>query len=206
MKLPDEPYDLDAEIAKYGGRVSLQRTPVGHQIEVATRATADPTTPSPYDLDAEIAKYGGQSSPRPAPLAALDQVDPSLRSEVEAFAGILGASVDLVVPRGVPDPRLAGGMSRPRWERRRLDRLFREGRVTMEQARDRDEKEKAERATWLEQQRQVQHGWAKWMRWRSTARADAEEYRREHEDGRIDWFLELAAQRTRLGGRAARRK
>ena len=115
MKLPDEPYDLDAEIAKYGGRVSLQRTPVGHQIEVATRATADPTTPSPYDLDAEIAKYGGQSSPRPAPLAALDQVDPSLRSEVEAFAGILGASVDLVVPRGVPDPRLAGGMSRPRW-------------------------------------------------------------------------------------------
>ena len=140
MKLPDEPYDLDAEIAKYGGRVSPQRAPVGHPIEAATWADADPpaTAQAPYDLDAEFAKYGGQRSQLPAvrqakadPLTALDQVDPSLRPEIEAFVGILGASVELVVPRGAPDPRMAGGMSWPRWERCRLDRLFREGRVTM---------------------------------------------------------------------------
>jgi hypothetical protein len=47
----------------------------------------------------------------------------------------------------------------------------------------------------------VAHGWAKWMRWRAWSPADAEEYRREHEDGRNDWLLELAARRTPLGKR-----
>ena len=96
-------------------------------------------------------------------------------------------------------------MSWHRWVRRRLERLFRDGRVTMEQARDREENEKAERAIWLEQQRQVQHAWRKWTRWRSTAPAEAEEYRREREDGQITWLLELAAQRTPLGRTVAKK-
>jgi hypothetical protein len=195
MKLLDE-YDLDAEIAKYGGRLCPRNPRLDRQIEAVDPASA------PFDLDAEIAKYGGQTSPQGTagdPFTALRQSDPSLCKQAEAFANTLDASVDIVVPRGARDPRMAGGMSWARWARRRLEEAFRTGHVTMAQAEARQEMAKAERAAWLKQWRKVQRGWARWMRWWFKAPADAEEYRDQHEDGRIDWLLDLAAQRTPLG-------
>jgi hypothetical protein len=43
-------------------------------------------------------------------LEGLRKSDPSLCQQVEAFAKVLGASVDMVVPRGAPDPLIVGGM------------------------------------------------------------------------------------------------
>jgi hypothetical protein len=99
------------------------------------------------------------------PPTGLRESDPSLCEQVEAFANVLGASVDLVVPRGAPDPRMAGSMSLPAWERRRLEKVFRAGRITMTEAHARDEKKTAESSAWLKHWRQVQRGWAKWLRW-----------------------------------------
>jgi hypothetical protein len=96
-------------------------------------------------------------------------------------------------------------MTLPQWERRRLDHVFRAGYAMMSETPE-GEKVKEERVAWRDRWRQVQHGWAKWSRWLRRAPADAEEYRREHEDGRIDWLLELAAQRTPLGRRAGGKK
>jgi hypothetical protein len=59
MKSPDHTYNLDAEIAKYGGHVFLRTSPLG-----AADTVAPTVAPVPFDLDAEIAKYGGHVSPR----------------------------------------------------------------------------------------------------------------------------------------------
>jgi hypothetical protein len=75
------------------------------------------------------------------------------------------------------------------------------GRITTAEARAQEAEKKAERAAWLEKWRKVQRGWAKWMNWRQNAPAEAEQYRRQHEDGRIDWLLEVAARRMPLGKR-----
>jgi hypothetical protein len=131
VKTPDDGYDLDAEIAQYGGCAAPRMSPVAQQIEAADKK-APVATPVPFDLDAEIAKYGGHPSvERPGratagdPLAALRESDPSFCQQVEAFVNLLGASVDIVIPQGAPDPRLAGGLFWPRWERRRLEQVFR---------------------------------------------------------------------------------
>jgi hypothetical protein len=129
------------------------------------------------------------------PLTGLLKSDPSLCQQVEAFVNVLGASVDMVVPRGVPDRRMADGMSWPKWERRRLEQVVRTGRITMAEARAREEKERAENSTWREHWRKVARGWAKWMRWYAVSPRDAEKFRREHEDGQVYWLLELAARR-----------
>jgi hypothetical protein len=207
MKLPDEPFDLDAEIARFGGRLILRMSPVDQTIEGPD--PVEPAAPT-LDLDAEIARFGGQVIPQPAtsatlegPLAILRRSDASACQEAESFAKILGASVDMVVPRGVPDPRIPIGMSWPRWEARRLEQVFRNGRVTMAEADAQQEKGNAESAAWRDRWRRVQHGWAKWWSWHLRAPADADEYRREHEDGQIGWLLELGAPRTPSGGKSA---
>jgi hypothetical protein len=69
----------------------------------------------------------------------------------------------------------------------------------------RAEMEKAERAAWLKKWRKVQRGWARWVRWWRQAPAEAEEYKRQREDGNVEWLLELAERRTPLGKQSAKR-
>jgi hypothetical protein len=211
VKLPEETYDLDTEITKYGGRAFRQAATADRRIEGANPATPQ-LSPARRDLDSEIAKWGGRSAVKlPAhamtddPLAALRQSDPLFCQQVEAFGNAVGASLDLVVPRGTPDPRMANGVPWPQWERRRLGQIFNMGRTTIAEMRSREEKGKAERAAWQKQWRTVQHGWAKWMHWWLTSPAEAEEYRGKHEDGTIDWLLDLAAQRALLRKRRTKR-
>jgi hypothetical protein len=100
---------------------------------------------------------------------------------------------------------MADGMSWPTWERRRLERVFRTGRITMAEARAREEKERAESSAWLEHWRKVARGWAKWMRWYAVSPGDAEKFRREHEDGQVNWLLELAARRVPMRRSASKK-
>jgi hypothetical protein len=222
MKMANEPYDLDTEITKYGGQTCPQVIPVSHRSETAARVVSDPPVASsdPYDLDAEIAKYSGQVQPRRAvqsttknPLDALDEVDCSLRPSVEAFANMVGGSIDMVIPRGASDPRMHGALPWSVWQRRRLDRIFAAGRLTALQARRREEDEKAERAAWMERQRVVQHGWAKWMRWRRQSPQMADDYRRQHQDvngGDEAWLIQFESARgpcaVRSGGKSRKSK
>ena len=170
-----------------------------------------------YDLDTEIAKYGGHmSAGRSArgtardPLAALRQSDPSSCAQVEAFAKVLGASVDMLVSRGAPDPGMVGCMSYPRWERRRLDQIFRAGRITPAEARAHEEEKKAERVAWLEEWRTIQDRWAKWLYWRRQFPQEADDYRRQRQDadgGDRAWLLELLrVSRTRRATRSRKDK
>jgi hypothetical protein len=139
------------------------------------------------------------------PLNALRKSDPSLCQQVEAFANVFNASICMVVPRGATDPRMAGSMPWPTWERRRLEQVFRTGRITMAEAHAREEKERAESSAWLEHWRKVARGWGKWMRWYAVSPRDAEKFRREHEDGQVTWLLELAARRIPMSCRALKK-
>ena len=146
----------------------------------------------------------------------LERVPGEVRSLVTSFAETLGATVTHVVPRGTPDPVFPRGAAHDwdAWRRQRDDRIFarageaRGSKSFYERMRETEEEEKRERLRrkdWLDRQRRIARGWAKWAGWRAVAAADAEGFRMEHEDGRIDWLLELAARRTPLGGRAARK-
>jgi hypothetical protein len=146
----------------------------------------------------------------------LERVPGEVRSLVTSFAEILGATVTHVVPRGAPDPVFPRGAAHgwDAWRRQRDDRIFaraREasrGKSFYERLRETEEEEKRERLRrkeWLDRQRRIAHGWAKWAGWRAVAPADAERFRMEHEDGRIDWLVDLAARRAPLG-RAPRTK
>lgn len=141
---------------------------------------------------------------------ALDRLDSVSRAEVETFARILGASVHVVVPRGAPDPFFPRDAPRGwnAWRRQRDDRVFARaqeagrGKSFYERLRETEEEEKRERVRrkeWLDRERRIARGWAKWAVWRAVATADAERFRIEHEDGRVDWLLELAARRAPLG-------
>ena len=104
----------------------------------------------------------------------------------------------MVVPRGAPDPRMAGGMSWPRWERRRLDQIFRMRRITAAEVGAQEEEKKAERTAWTEKWRKIQRGWAKWMRWRRQFSQEADDYRQQHQDangGDEGWLLEFGSVR-----------
>jgi hypothetical protein len=110
----------------------------------------------------------------------------------------LGASGVAIIPQGAPDPRVVGGMSWPQWERRRVDQIFRAGRITMAEARAQEEEKKTERTAWQEKWRRAQHGWAKWIRWRRESPQEADDYRRQHQDADgvdQDWLVEFAPAR-----------
>ena len=95
------------------------------------------------DLDAEIAKYGGQALPGGDLLAVLPAED---RIAVAAFAKVLGARVDAVIPKGARDPGMpSNSVSWAEWERRRNRRIFREGQLASDQARAEKEHEEARR-------------------------------------------------------------
>ena len=142
-----------------------------------------------------------------APLATdpLLALDADARRQVQTFEAVLGARVVAVLPRGGVDAALVGSLSWDAWRRRRLQQIFASCRMTAEQASKRAHELESERKAFLELWRRVAHGWLKWVRWRAAAPADAERFRMEHEDGRVDWLLESAARRTPLGGRAARK-
>src|SRR5215469_8225192 len=72
------------------------------------------------------------SAKESAALIALDRLDSDSRAEVEALARIVGASVDIVVRRGAPDPRMVAGMSWRGWKRSQLERIFRTGATSVE--------------------------------------------------------------------------
>jgi hypothetical protein len=96
------------------------------------------------------------------------------------------------------------GTSENEWRRISAARIFAH-QATVENAASIEEREKQkqeERRAWLEEQRKIQHAWTTWIRWRLGKPADAEEYRRQHEN-EPDWLRELAARRTPVGGGVA---
>ena len=93
---------------------------------------------------------------------------------------------------------LASGHVGGRWRRIRAARIFARDAVPG-QARALREQEQQEHKAWIEEQRKIQHGWAKWMGWRRQSPQMADAYRRQHQDasGRDrDWLIEFAALRA----------
>jgi hypothetical protein len=154
----------------------------------------------------------------PADLAAL--IDPASRIEVDHFIKTLGVAVTHVIPRGALDPCIPAraASSWKEWERRRLDRILAQGRMSAEdinsicpgycpslkgkdldnwaeqydQANQKRRKGKSEE--WLEAQREAGRTWARWERWRREKPQQAEEWRRQHQDaaGDLLWMLRFA--------------
>jgi hypothetical protein len=133
-----------------------------------------------------------------------------------SLAQTLGATVTHVIPRGAPDPIFPRDAAHDwdAWQRQRNDRMFAEDREArgrkslyeqMQEVAQKEEHERQRRKDWLDRQRKIQRGWTKWMRWRLNAPAEAEQCR-QHEDGGIDWLLELAARRTQLGRRTLKKE
>jgi hypothetical protein len=188
----------DADILRHIGMV---RPNLAGPIRAAAMAGYSPTDILGFlgatGLRSE-AKVVGASVQDTVAADALRRLDPASRDAVDTFVRTLSASVDVVVPRGAPDPRMPGGMPWRQWERRRMVRIFRPGRVTMAEVRARAEKEKAERAAWLAHLRKLQRCWAKWMRWRRESQASADAYRQQHQDaggGDQGWLVQFASLR-----------
>ena len=123
----------------------------------------------------------------------LTGLDDETRREIQTFLDVLGAQVVEVIPRGASDKAMADGLTWEEWHRRQLSQIFASGRMTAEEVAAQAARSKRERLSFIEKWRRVSHGWAKWCKWRAWAPADAEEYRREYEDGQLEWLLELAA-------------
>jgi hypothetical protein len=148
-----------------------------------------------------------QSSTTPAAVLGSSQLlEPfpqEKRERIMAFAQALGPTVTHVVPKGTPDPVFSRDAvhERDRWRRQRDDRIFRrarEGRVPQsiyEQEQEKKEEEKREqerRKEWLHRQRQIAHGWAKYIYWLERSPQEADAYRQQHEDELGEWLVEIA--------------
>jgi hypothetical protein len=147
----------------------------------------------------------------------LERLPGEVLSLVTSFAEILGATVTHVVPRGAPDPVFPRGAARgwDAWRRECDDRIFaraREARGSKsfyERLRETEEEEKRERLRrkeWLDRQRRIARGWAKWLSWRREAPVDAEKFRREEEDAQASWLLALAALRALPAGESGKKE
>jgi hypothetical protein len=127
-----------------------------------------------------------------------------------AFTQTLDATVTNIVPRGKPDPIFPRNAPHDwkGWRRERNDRMFagaREvARVTNahktvheleREAEDRVRLERARRTEWLDHQRQIGRGWAKYLYWLEFSPEEAQAYRREHEDEQAEWLIEMAVSR-----------
>jgi hypothetical protein len=128
------------------------------------------------------------------------------RDSVMAFADRLGATTAYVCLRGVPDPVFPRNAAHDwdTWRRQRDDRTFLRAREAMgaksiyEQEQGIDEESKREqqrRREWLVRQRQIGHGWAKYVYWLERFPHEAQAYRHQREDEHGDWLLEIAANR-----------
>jgi len=190
----------DTEIVTY---IASMRPDLAEKLQEAAREGYTPSEVVSFLLRVDRDSCSG-TTPQKAPvsdrIAVLDEVEPSLRPQVEALAKVLCASVDMAIPSGAPDPRLpGGGMSWKQWTRRQLDRIFREGWRTADQMATLQAREEAERKTWLEMQRKIQRAWARWMRWRRQSPQMADAYRREHQDadgGDESWLVGFASVRV----------
>ena len=133
----------------------------------------------------------------------LKPFSPEERGRIMAFAQALGATVTHVVPNGTPDPVFSRDAIHgwDKWRRQRDDRIFAhasEARVRKsiyEQMRETEEEEKREnlrRKDWLDRQRQIAHGWAKYVYWLERSPQEAQAYRHEREDEHGGWLVEIA--------------
>jgi hypothetical protein len=134
------------------------------------------------------------------------------------FAQTLGATVTHVVPRGAPDPTFPRDAAHgwATWRRKRDDRMFASAREATghksfyEQIRDVEEGVKREhlrRKDWLDRQRQIARGWARWMRWRTLDPHAADAYRQQHQDADSgDWAWLIGFASTAIPRSARRQK
>jgi hypothetical protein len=128
---------------------------------------------------------------------------PEARDQVSAFAQILDAKVTHVVLFGAPDPVFPrdaphdwGASQRQRNDRaREVDKEARGDKGIYELEQEAKEKQKSERQrrkNWLDQQRQIARGWAKYLYWRECFPQEAQAYQQEHEDEYGQWLIEMA--------------
>jgi hypothetical protein len=170
----------------------------------------DEIRPPAPSVTEELSPPTADSAPRAGSgsqlLAPLNEDE---RNLVMSFAQTLGATVTHVVPRGAPDPVFPRDAAHDwdTWQRQRDDRMFAEDREArgrkslyeqMQEVAQKEKYERQRRKDWLDRQHKIQRGWAKWMRWRLNAPAEAEQYRREHEDGQVCWLLDLATRSSPL--------
>jgi hypothetical protein len=133
----------------------------------------------------------------------LEPFSPEERGRIMAFAQTLAATVTHVVPKGTRDPVFLRDAPRD-WDtyrRQRNDRIFlrgREGR-TPKSIYEREEEKKEEgireqerRKKWLLRQRQIAHGWAKYLYWSERSHQEAQTYREQYEDERGEWLVNVA--------------
>jgi hypothetical protein len=157
-----------------------------------------PDAPPPSVAQSATASAKGLGSSQ-----LLEGFSPEERERILAFTQTLRGTVTHVVPRGTPDPIFSREAARnwDAWRRQRDDRIFRrarEGRAQesiYEQEREKKDEEKREqerRKEWLYRQRQIAHGWAKFIYWLEQAPQDAEAYRQQYEDERGEWLAEIA--------------
>ena len=159
-------------------------------------STTDASPPSmPQSATTPTAGLGSSQLLEPFP--------PEERERILDFVQTLGGKVTHVVPRGTPDPIFPREAARnwDTWRRQRDDRIFRRGREggvpknIYEQEREKQAEEKRaqeRRKEWLHRQRQIAHGWAKFINWLEQAPQDAEAYRQQYEDERGEWLAEIA--------------
>jgi hypothetical protein len=91
------------------------------------------------------------------------------------------------------------GTSEMEWRRILADRIFKHRRIAPEDRTAFAVREEEERKAWIQSQRKIQHGWAKWMRWRNQSPHLADAYRRDHQapgGGDRDWLIEFASVRV----------
>jgi hypothetical protein len=137
--------------------------------------------------------HGGvETVPLPPVTDALLELDEGTRREVQTFLDALGAKVVQVIPRNALDPKLARSTTWRGWQLQMLSRIFAESRETPERITARLAEDKRQRADFINRWRNVAHGWSKWLNWRAKWPGEAEQFRRAHEDGQLDWLLELA--------------
>jgi hypothetical protein len=148
-----------------------------------------------------------QSSAAPARgFGSFQALEPLLQEEhdpITAFAQALGATVTRLIPKGMPDPGLPRDAAHDwdTWRRRRDDCIFRRARedrghkstYEQEQERDREIKDERQRQkAWLLRQRQIAHGWAKFVYWVERSPQEAQKYRHQHEDEVCEWLVKIA--------------
>jgi hypothetical protein len=87
------------------------------------------------------------------------------------------------------------GTSEAEWHRILINRVFARD-ATAEKAAALLERTQLERKAWIEGQRRIQRGWAKWMRWRTQSPEEADAFRRQHQDadgGDQGWLVDFAS-------------
>src|SRR5262249_32759677 len=126
-------------------------------------------------------------------------IDPASRIEIETFIKKLGARVTDIVPHGAPDPVLpASATSWEKWNRRRLDRIFRVGQQHTSAL---NKAEEQNRRYWWRAQHEAAKTWTAWEAYWRKNPGMANLWRRDHKDETGDWrwMLQFAEPRDEEG-------